>query len=441
MRDDIFADDFSEDPWWWREAPPAEGPMDGLSDDVDAVVVGSGYSGLSCALELGRAGMTVLVIDALRIGQGASTRNAGFTSGRAGVGKQINLPAAVGAEKAAAILDEAHEAHEFLRQRFEAEKIDAGYEYKGRFVGAHSPAAYKKLQGKIAEHNSVGALVYEDVPLSRRDDYVRSTYYHGGLFIPDAGTIHPARYHRGLRLACAAAGVRFAPNTRVLGIVDEEGGKRVMTEKGAVRARHVALGVGGYVDAAAPWQRRRVIPMSSTLIATEPLDPDLVRHLLPAGCPVIDAKRVLNLARPAPDGRTILFGGRAKFSPIGARESTELLYGQMVDMFPELKGVKVVNAWAGLMGFSFDWLPKVGVHDGVHYAMCCNGGAGIVMMSWLGRHMGRTIAGTTNRVSAFEGLPFQSRPLYNGNPWFVPFIGRYYKFRDWLDMRGVKRAA
>jgi hypothetical protein len=73
--------------------------------------------------------------------------------------------------------------------------------------------------------------------------------------------------------------------------------------------------------------------------------------------------------------------------------------------------------------------------------MCCNGGAGIVMMSWLGRHMGRTIAGTTNRVSAFEGLPFQSRPLYNGNPWFVPFIGRYYKFRDWLDMRGVKRAA
>lgn len=418
-----------------------DGLPNGASEDVDAVVVGSGYSGLSCALELGRAGLSVLVIDALRIGEGASTRNAGFTSGRAGVGKQINLPAAVGAEKAAAILDEAHEAHEFLRHRLDAEQIDAGYEYKGRFVGAHTPKAFQKLRGKIVEHNTVGAVVYEEVPLPRRDEYVRSTYYHGGLFIPDAGTIHPARYHRGLRLACAAAGVRFAPNTRVEGIVDDGDAKRVMTAKGTVRAKHVALSVGGYVDAAAPWHRRRVIPMSSTLIATEELGEDLVSHLLPAGCPVIDAKRVLNLARPTPDGKSILFGGRAKFSPVGAEESARLLHGQMVDMFPELTGTKIVNAWAGLMGFSFDWLPKVGVHDGVHYAMCCNGGAGIVLMSWLGRHMGRTIAGTTNRVSAFEGLTFQSRPLYNGNPWFVPYIGSYYKFRDWLDMRGVKRAA
>ena len=91
------------------------------------------------------------------------------------------------------------------------------------------------------------------------------------------------------------------------------------------------------------------------------------------------------------------------------------------------------------MAFTFDFLPKVGRHEGMHYAMACNGGSGIVMMTWLGRQAARSILGKANRKSAFEGLEFRTMPFYSGAPWFLPLIGNWYRFRDWLDMRVVRR--
>jgi len=84
------------------------------------------------------------------------------------------------------------------------------------------------------------------------------------------------------------------------------------------------------------------------------------------------------------------------------------------------------------------FLPKVGVHDGLHYAIACNGGSGIVMMSWLGRKAARNILGSANRRSAFEDLPFKTQPFYSGTPWFVPILGSWYRFRDWLDLRQIR---
>ena len=115
-----------------------------------------------------------------------------------------------------------------------------------------------------------------------------------------------------------------------------------------------------------------------------------------------------------------------------------ILHGQMVEMFPRLSDVKVTHAWSGYMGFTFDFLPKIGLHDGVHYAIGCNGGAGIVLMSWLGQRLAGNILGTGDRRSAFEGLPFKTQPFYSGNPWFLPIIGNWYRFRDWIDLRGIK---
>ena len=434
----VFAEDFSHTPYWWRHAAPPETTPTELPERTDALIVGSGYAGLSCALELARAGLDVTVVDANDIGSGASSRAAGLVSGRAGVSKQINLEAAVGKKRATAILEEADEAYEHLQTVIRTESIDCDFQPVGRFVGANTPAGFDKLATKMKEYNSDGLNRFEMVTREDQGRYVRSDFYHGGMFNKSAGSVHSAKYHAGLLRLCRDAGVRLIGQTRVLGIIEEASGKAVQTSRGSVMAREAMLGTGGYTDGVSPWHRKRIIPISSTMIATEELGEARVDELLPGKCPVIDTKRVIGFVRPSPDGRHLLFGGRARFTPVGPEESVRILHGQMCEVFPDLHDIKIINAWSGYMAFTFDFLPKVGEHDGLHYAIACNGGSGIVMMSWLGRKAAWNILGTANRGSAFEGLPFKTQPFYSGTPWFVPILGSWYRFRDWLDLRQTR---
>jgi len=153
-RSDIFADDFSQMPYWWRASKPFDTPDVQLPDQTDVLIIGSGYAGMCCAVELARAGMDVTVVDANDIGSGASSRAAGFTSGRAGVSKQINLESAVGPKRAAAILEEADEAYDHLQNVVQEERIECDFKQDGRFVGAHTPKAFDKLMARHSRPNS-----------------------------------------------------------------------------------------------------------------------------------------------------------------------------------------------------------------------------------------------------------------------------------------------
>ena len=442
MNDAIFAPGFSEQPLWWSDAAPTHQAESLQQDEVDVVVVGSGYAGLSCAHELSKNGLSVSVIEAGKCGVGASTRNAGFLSGRAGVSKQINLEALVGSEHAERIFDEADTAYDYLQQLIVAEKIDCNIDKVGRFVGAHTPQAFDQLAAKMDEYNRDSDRGFRMVSKSGQHDYVDSDYWYGGMFAGNAGTLHPSRYHQGLLNLCLAGGVTLITDNRVLGIVDTGNGKQVHTEKGTLRARQVVLATNGYTDSLSPWHQKRLIPISSTLVASEEIGAERVRAMLPRGCPVIDTKRVICLARPSPDGKRILFGGRARFFPMGPAESAKILHAQLLTMFPQMHDIKVTNAWSGYMGFTFDFMPKIGIHEGVHYAVGCNGGCGIVMMSWLGRQVARKVLGTAAQPSAFEGLAFETRPLYAGKPWFLPIIGNWWRLRDWIEIsRARQRAA
>ena len=436
--DNCFTADFSDEPWWWRSAAPVDADSADFPEHTDVVVIGSGYSGLSCALELARSGTDVTVVEAGRLGSGASTRNAGFVSGRAGVSKQINLGAAVGEQRAAEILDEAEQGYQHFQHLISAENIDCQFKPVGRFVAANTPAAFEKLERKMNEYNQ-GNSGDQFEMVSRNDQYefVNSDFFCGGMVVRNAGSIHPSLYHAGLLKLCRQAGVRFLSRTRVLGIKENGSGKHVQTDKGTLKTDQVALCTNGYTDNASTWHQRRVIPISSTVIATEELGTERVRQLLPKLCPIIDTKRVIYLARPTPDNKHILFGGRARFTPISATDSANILHRQMTQVFPDLRDVRITNAWSGLMAFTFDFLPKIGIHNNVHYAIGCNGGSGIVIMSWLGRTLGRNILGTTKQRSAFEGIPFKAQPFYSGNPWFLPIVGNWYRFRDWMELRTI----
>jgi glycine/D-amino acid oxidase-like deaminating enzyme len=107
----------------------------------------------------------------------------------------------------------------------------------------------------------------------------------------------------------------------------------------------------------------------------------------------------------------------------------------MVQRFPQMGGVKISHSWGGKVAVPFDYLPHIGMHDGIHYALGCNG-SGVVMMNWLGHGVARKILeGSRGPINAFDGPPMPTHPLYRGTPWFLPIVGTYYQARDWLDRR------
>jgi glycine/D-amino acid oxidase-like deaminating enzyme len=436
-----FADDFTGDPWWWRHAPPSERATT-PPEEADVVVIGAGYAGLSCAIAVAEAGRSVVVVDTLRVGEGAAGRNAGLCSGRAGISKMIDLEAHVGHEKAAAILDEADDAFGYFRSVADAVAPGA-YEHTGRFVAARTPYAFTKLAKKFHEYDSVSAAGsptgFELVDKHGLGRFIASDVFEGGMSVEDAGLVHPARYVQGLLSEAESLGAAVHTGVRVTGI-DSAGPERsvsVAIARGErkIRARQIVLATNGYTDSSAPWQRSRIVPMSSSIIATETLGRERVEALLPAMTTVIDTNRVIVYTRPTPGGEGILFGGRAKFHPVGPDTGAKVLYDQMTKAFPSLAGVKVTNAWSGYMAFTRDWLPKIGQHDGLHYALGCNGGSGVVLLSWLGRKIGQQVVGDVTGRSALEDIPFPRQPLGRWTSAGVPLAGIWYRARDAIDSR------
>lgn len=433
---DIFADGFKTEPYWWEASPPDDEGDAPPPEQVDVAVIGSGYTGMSAALELARNGVDVVVLEAQRFGEGASTRSGGMVSGGVNVGKGGDIEKLYGRARVDDMLAEARDSYDHLEQIIRRENIDCFYARTGRFVGAHTPDAFKEMAAKVEglnAHADAGAAL---VPRERQAEHVNTEYYHGGMTVDRAGGVHPSLYHKGLRDACRRAGVKLSAHTRVEGIDGTAGDLTVRTSRGPVRAKEVVLGTNGYTGKATPWHRRRVIPIASYIIATEPLGTERVSALFPSGRMIADSKRVLYYFRPSPDGTRVIFGGRASFRSRTALETAPVLHRYMLGIFPQLAGVKITHAWNGNVAFTFDRVPHMGDENGVHYAMGCNG-SGVVMMSHLGHRVALKILGKTNRASAFDGLPFETRPFYSGVPWFLPTIGAWYKFRDWMDRRAA----
>ncbi len=429
-----FAPGFAERPFWWEAAPPAPAETP-LPDEAEVVVIGGGIAGLSTALELGRNGMKSLVLDREPIGWGASSRNGGALSGAGSLGKvRSDLEQAFGAKFVAELAEEGEQAFEDFEALVKRENLDCDYIRCGRFVGAHAPKAMEGLKRRAEMINKAGGVEEAfTVPRERVQEEIATTRYHGGMLLLRAGALHPAKYVRSLARAAEAQGATLASGVEMRGWRREaDGGFVVETSRGPVRARHLMLGTNGYTGTEAPWHRRRLIPVASYMIATEELGEDRVRRALPKLRVYGDTKKILYYFRPSPDYRRILFGGRASFVDADLRRSAVTLHRFLTHLIPDLRGVRLTHSWRGNVAFAFDMMPHVGVHEGVHYAMACNG-SGVVTMTHLGKAAAHQILGGGNRPSAFARLSFPTRPFYSGNPWFMPVVGTAYQLRDRMD--------
>ena len=431
---DHSAPDFKDAPYWWEAAPPSKAAVPALPDRPEVAIVGAGYCGLSAALELRRHGVGVLVVDAARIGHAASSLNGGMVAGSLKI-DHAELARAFGPERATALLEESARCLTFLEELLEREAITCHYRRTGRFVGAHCPSAYAGLASRVETIKRLTGADAWLVPRLRQREEIDTDHYHGGMVAEASGALHPALYHRGLADAVRRAGALVAEETPVDAITRRAGGFTLRTSRGVVEAREVIVATNGYTGAVMPWLRRRLIPLGSYIIATEPLPPETARRLIPRGRMIVDTNRVLSYYRLSPDGTRVLYGGRASFRRATAREAAPCLHAMMVSVWPELARTRVTHAWTGNVAFTFDHVPHMGVHDGVHYAAGCQG-TGVAMATYLGYQTALKIAGKSVAPCAFDALPFPTRPTYTGDPWFLPVVGSYYRLRDWLE-RGL----
>jgi glycine/D-amino acid oxidase-like deaminating enzyme len=429
MAEAPFVDGWKATPYWWEAAPRPAFPEIALPDKVDVAVIGSGYAGMSAALHLARAGRDVLIFEAGEPGIGASSRSGGMAGGGLKLGYS-ELKAKYGQAKAADLVREGENAMQFFDEFVAAEQIQCHYQKVGRFIGAHAPSHYESMaRATDMVKKEVGLDTGYMIPKSETRSEVATDIYYGGKVTLSGGGLHPAVYHQEFLDRVMAAGVKLAVRTPVVNIARDGDGFAVTSSRGTVRAGEVAVMTNGYTPRAAQEFRRRLVPVGSYMIATEDLPEETMNRLFPNHRMIADTKKILYYYRPSPDRKRVLFGGRAKTRDVETKESGKILHDFMTGVFPELKDVKVTHSWTGNVAFAFDKLPHTGVKDGLHFALACNG-SGVVKQTYLGYKTAQRIMGTKEAACAFEGLEFPTIPLYDGNPWFLPIVQRYYQVLD-----------
>jgi glycine/D-amino acid oxidase-like deaminating enzyme len=438
MPDASFTPTAKMEPYWWEEAPRPVIPEPQLPPRTDVVVVGCGYTGVSAALTVARGGREVVVFDAEHAGWGCSTRNGGQigTKLRLGLG---DLAATHGRPKAVAMVKEVTNARNYIESLIKSEGIECNWTVCGRFVGAHRPSDYEGLAADLPVYKKEVGIDADMIPRSEQRNELGTDAYFGGQLVHNNASLHPGLFHKGMLDRALAAGARISIHNPVTK-VERDGGEFVVTHsRGTIRAKNVIVATNGYTDGVAPDLRRRVIPIGSYVIATEPMSENLMSVLMPKKRVISDTRRVVYYYRASPDGRRIVFGGRVASSETNPEISGPRLHAVMAGLFPETRDVKISHSWMGFVAYTFDHLPHLGTHDGIHYAMgYC--GSGAHMAPYLGHKIAQKVLGkTVEGATAFDDLKFQTRPFYSGAPWFLAGMVMFYRMMDRLPQASGRR--
>jgi glycine/D-amino acid oxidase-like deaminating enzyme len=424
--------DFERRPYWHATMPALPNRRDRpLPDSADVVVVGGGYTGITAARELARRGASVTLIEAETLGFGGSTRNGGIVHPGYKWGPR-ELIERYGPETGRDLFNETLEAYALVKRLIADETIDCEFRECGYLDLAYAPSHAADLVAAAETLTSFGVEA-SFVPRERLRNEIGSDVYFGGLLVPSSGLLHPGKYFGGLTAAADRAGADLHEGVRAKTIRRQADGRLVVeTDRGAILAKDVVVGTNGYTDGLVPSLRRRIIPIGSYIIATEPLPEELARELSPKGRAFFDTKNFLYYWHVSQD-RRMIFGGRASFMQMSFDRTAQILHKGMLEVHPQLAGYRIDYGWGGNVGFTFDRMPHVGRMDGVTYAMgCC--GTGVALMTALGTAVGGWLSG--DPAPALSRLKFPLVPApYEGRPWFLPFAGEFFKLQDRLAAR------
>lgn len=396
---------------------------------VDVAIVGAGFTGLSAALALRERDLSVAVLESATPGFGASSRNGGMALTGLKLGPDV-LERRYGLETARAMFDASLRALDTLEEIVERYGIDCNFDRSGHLEVASKPAHFEHLRSTAELLEARFGHRVRIVEREALGEEVGSSAFYGGLLDVRSAGLDPGKYVRGLAGAATRVGAVVCEQAPVARVRRHPGGWHVETARGDVRASHVIAATGAYTGPQFPKLRRRFVPLGSYVIATEPLGAR-AREVIARNRMVYDSKRLLHYFRLTPDGR-LLFGGRAAFVPEGDRtteRSAAILQRDMLEIFPQLRDVAIDYAWGGTIDVAFDFMPHSGDFDGMRYAFGY-AGHGVALATLFGRLAGLAIAGEASSHpfgSVPPGAPFG---LYDGRPWFLPFVGAWQQLLD-----------
>ncbi len=429
---------FNPSNYWLDTVHMPGGTAGGVPEHTGVAVVGAGFTGLSAARILAQRGAKVAVLETNTIGWGASSRNGGMVLTGMKLGVET-LAARYGMEATRRMYAASLASIDLVEQIVTEEKIECDFSRRGHLEVAckqsHFDTYARSVEVIAREFNHRLRII----PRNELGSEIGSAIYYGGIVDEVSAGVNPARYVAGLGRAALKAGACIFENARVERIerASRNGAPsfQLITSRGALFAKEVFIATSGYTSGVTPTLRKKIIPIGSFIIATEPLPEALAHELSPRNRMIYDSKHYLYYYRLTPDNR-MLFGGRAAFFPETSntiRRSAEILRRGMISVYPQLRDAKVEYAWGGTLDFCFDTMPHAGRMDGMYYAVGY-AGHGVAMATYLGAKIAEQIIGGPEE-NPYANVPFPGAPLglYNGRPWFLPFAGAYYKVLDWIS--------
>jgi glycine/D-amino acid oxidase-like deaminating enzyme len=412
-----------------------------LPERVDFAILGAGFTGLSAARTLAKLGARVAVLESKTVGWGASSRNGGMVLTGLKLGA-TELLSRYGKETTQRMFASSLEAISTVEQLVAEEKIDCDFCRSGHLEVANKPGHFEGFQRSAETMERELGHTVRIIPPENLFAEIGSKIYFGGLVDELSAGINPARYVAGLGAAAAGAGVQIHEQTHANEITPGTNngvpGWKISTSRGKLWARDILVATSGYTSETTPALRRRIIPIGSYIIVTEVLPETLAAEISPRNRMIYNSLYYTHYYRLTPD-RRMLFGGRAAFFPENEntiRESQAILRRDMVNIFPQLRGINIEYVWGGTLDFAFDMMPHVGKMDGLYYSVGY-AGHGVAMATLLGQKMAERIASgsAARNENPFSQIPFKGAPLglYRRKPWFLPLAGMWFRFLDLIS--------
>ncbi|MCJ7558609.1 MAG: FAD-binding oxidoreductase [Gammaproteobacteria bacterium] len=374
---------------------------------VDVCVIGGGFTGLSAALNLAERGYKVALLEAERIGFGASGRNGGLVG--SGQRKDVlEMEKTFGLETSRKFWDFAEAAKTEIRERVARHNIQCDLQ-KGQLVGVHK----KSYLGWAQELSDALAQRY-DYPNTRSvgNEEIRSLVdtptFLEGFLDEEAAHLHPLNFSLGLARAAKEAGVLIFENSRVTGYTRTDP-SLVSTAKGSVKASFVVLGCNGYLGKLEGRVAGKIMPINNFMIATEPLGEERAKSIISRRLGVHDSRFVVNYFRMSEDHR-LLFGGGENYRPSFPRDILNFVRPYMLKLFPQLEDVKVDYAWGGTLSVTVNRLPHIGrVGPNLFFGQGYSG-HGVSTAVFAGKVIAEAIGGAAERLDVFSKLPIHTFP-------------------------------
>ncbi|TIS75569.1 MAG: FAD-binding oxidoreductase [Mesorhizobium sp.] len=414
---------------WYEDTAGPRPEYKALDGDrtCDVVIVGGGFTGLSAAAHLAKAGSNVVLIEAHRFGDGASGRN----GGQLGTGQRAwaeELEAEYGFSRAKALFDLAEEAKSHLLEFAAVNKIEIDY-MPGQISVAHKQRYvddYKAHAEIMANRFGYPHIAFMDA--KETAERLGSTRYFGGTRDTGTGHIHPLKLVIGAAKVAAQAGAQLFEQTAATGIASLGGKVRVTTPKGTISAEKCLIGVNAHGGTLEPISAAHIMPIGSFIGATVPLAADT--NVLPGGEAVDDSRFVVRYFRKSTDGR-LLFGGREIYAVNDPKDIHVHIRRQIAELYPALKAVEITHGWGGYVGITMPRKPFVREVMANVISVGGYSGHGVMLSNFFGKLYAETVAGNRDRLRLIEDLKIPAFP--GGRRFRAPLLFlalNWYALRD-----------